>query len=212
MEALWSRNSQLQVRSRFEWHRQLGAHRTGELALLISLGALAAILTCIAASPIRLPGHAILRGTLPMILGLSLAPRHAAGALMSIAAAGVFAIANVFSLPHAPIAAAVAIIALGPRSTSPPPASPPPAGASTPASPPRASSPTWWRSPFASPSAPRRPTERPAPACSRPGRLHSPASPRSAPSPDSSAASSGSARNRAKWTRATHDLYRPRRH
>lgn len=114
MEALWSRNSQLQVRSRFDWSRQLGAHRTSELTLLMTLGALAAILTCIAASPIRLPGHAILRGTLPMILGLSLAPRHAAGALMSATAACVFAIANAFGLQQAPIAAAVAIITLGP--------------------------------------------------------------------------------------------------
>lgn len=114
MEALWSRNSQLEGRSRFEWHHQLGAHRTGELALLMTLGVLAAILTCIAASPIRLPGHAILRGTLPMILGLSLAPRHAAGALMSAAAACVFAIAALFGLQQAPLAAVVAIIALGP--------------------------------------------------------------------------------------------------
>jgi hypothetical protein len=85
-----------------------------DLSILIALGFAAAALTSINASPIRLPGHAILRGALPFIFGLSLAPRVSAGSLMSAAALAFFAAADLLSAHLPPLPAAVGLIALGP--------------------------------------------------------------------------------------------------
>lgn len=114
MLASWTENQNLSDRSRLGgWQRTLDGYAVREVAILLVLGLLAAGLTAIAESPIRLPGHAILRGTLPMILGLSLVPRRGAGTIMSVGAILGFAL----SLPFGgalPVAAACGLAFLGP--------------------------------------------------------------------------------------------------
>lgn len=58
----------------------------GELAVLGGLGALAAWATVGVQLRLGVPGHAILRGVLPMALGLSLVPRRGAGSIMGLGA------------------------------------------------------------------------------------------------------------------------------
>jgi hypothetical protein len=63
-----------------------GALSSAELAVLLGLGAVAAAGTMLLDFRLRLPGHAILRATLPMALGLALVPRKRAGISMSAGA------------------------------------------------------------------------------------------------------------------------------
>jgi hypothetical protein len=60
----------------------------GELLLLLTCGAAAAAAVAYVKLSLRIPGHSIVLATLPMVLGLSLAPRHLAGSVMSIGAVG----------------------------------------------------------------------------------------------------------------------------
>lgn len=115
MNALWYVNSRLAESSRWLSRRQrAGANATLEVALLVGLGILAALATSLGGNMLRVPGHAILRGTLPLVLGISLAPRRTAGSLMSASAALTFALmAGLgFRLPQA--AAATGLLCLGP--------------------------------------------------------------------------------------------------
>ena len=57
-----------------------------ELGILFGLGAIAAAATVLLDLRLRLPGHAILRATLPMALGLAMVPRRYAGISMSCGA------------------------------------------------------------------------------------------------------------------------------
>ncbi len=58
-----------------------------ELACLLACGAAAAAaIGCLHLS-LRVPGHAILRGALPMAMGLALVPRRSAGIVMAVGAA-----------------------------------------------------------------------------------------------------------------------------
>ena len=71
----WPRAARLR-----RWHvRQLPACAAWDLAILLALGILAAFAPTIPTGFIRMPGHAILRGTLPMVLGISLVPRRSSG-------------------------------------------------------------------------------------------------------------------------------------
>ena len=88
--------------------------RTQELAILIGLGVVAALATSVAASFIRLPGHAILRGTLPLILGVSFVPRRTAGSVMSAAAAATFGALRLGGMGLPNPAAWVGLLCLGP--------------------------------------------------------------------------------------------------
>lgn len=64
--------------------------------------------------PLRLPGHAILHGVVPMSLGLALVPRRCGGILMAIGA-GITAAAMTFAgLGRFQPAAVLSILALGP--------------------------------------------------------------------------------------------------
>lgn len=115
MTASWTLNDELAARSRLANYAPTpGASAAAQLVLLIALGALAAILTSIAAGPIRLPGHAILRGTLPLICGLSLAPRRGAGTIMSLAAMAAFALMSLVGATRVPFAAVAGLALLGP--------------------------------------------------------------------------------------------------
>ena len=57
-----------------------------ELGILLCVGAIAAVATVLLDMRLRLPGHAILRATLPMALGLAMVPRRYAGISMSFGA------------------------------------------------------------------------------------------------------------------------------
>jgi hypothetical protein len=85
-----------------------------ELALLVMLGAVAAVATTLAPGGWRMPGHAILRGTLPMILGISLAPRRTAGLVMSMAAAATFGVLRMGGMGLPNPAACAGLLCLGP--------------------------------------------------------------------------------------------------
>lgn len=111
MTASWTVNDELAARSRLaNYVPSPGASAAAQLALLIALGALAATLTSIAASPIRLPGHAILRGTLPLICGLS----RGAGTIMSLAAMVAFALITFVGATRVPFATVAGLAMLGP--------------------------------------------------------------------------------------------------
>jgi hypothetical protein len=86
-----------------------------ELACLLACGAFG-MFAVGAFHQLRLPfpGHAILRGAVPMGLGLALVPRYSAGVVMSIGAgitAGIMSWAGIGRFPHA---AVLSVLALGP--------------------------------------------------------------------------------------------------
>ena len=116
MEALWQTNFNLAEAAR--WPGVLGSRQTRtrvtELAILIALGVVAAIATTVAPGGLRIPGHAILRGTFPLILGISLVPRRSAGTTMSLAAAAAFLVLRIGGLGLPNPASGVGLLALGP--------------------------------------------------------------------------------------------------
>jgi len=57
-----------------------------ELALLMASGAAAAIVIGVVKLGLGIPGHSIVLSALPMAFGLSAAPRHMAGSVMSVSA------------------------------------------------------------------------------------------------------------------------------
>lgn len=59
-----------------------------ELLLLLSCGAAAAAAVAYVKLSLRIPGHSIVLAALPLVLGLSLAPRRLAGSAMSAGAVG----------------------------------------------------------------------------------------------------------------------------
>jgi hypothetical protein len=86
----------------------------GEVAILLVCGALAAIAVGAIHLQIRLPGHAILRGVIPMALGLALVPRQSSGMVMSVGAAIAAAVMSWGQIGRFPPAAILSIVALGP--------------------------------------------------------------------------------------------------
>lgn len=86
----------------------------GELAVLGGLGAIAAWATLFVQLRLHVPGHAILRGVLPMALGLALVPRRGSGTIMGLSA-GIVASAFVFGhAVRAQPAGVVGLVSLGP--------------------------------------------------------------------------------------------------
>jgi hypothetical protein len=115
MRAMWQTNRSLAAAARLTLPRRgQAAVSVVELTTLVMLGALAAIATSFAMGGLRLPGHAILRGTLPLIFGLSLVPRRTAGTVMSMAAATTFAALRMGGLGLPNPAAWVGLLCLGP--------------------------------------------------------------------------------------------------
>lgn len=115
MVALWQLNPGLAASARRSLPATASAHAAArDLATLLMLGAVAALATSFLPGGLRIPGHAILRGTLPMVLGMSLVPRRSAGAVMSLAAAGTFAALRLGGLGLPNPAACVGVLCLGP--------------------------------------------------------------------------------------------------
>jgi hypothetical protein len=85
-----------------------------ELACLVACGALAAVAIGVLHMSLRLPGHAILRGALPMALGLAFVPRHWAGTVMAFACAASAAAMSALHMGTFPSTAILSVVALGP--------------------------------------------------------------------------------------------------
>ncbi len=73
---------------------EISAQRV-DIPLLVAMGAAAALLTAFADLSLRIPGHKILLGVLPMSFGLAAAPRRRAGDVMALAAVLTAAALNV---------------------------------------------------------------------------------------------------------------------
>jgi hypothetical protein len=86
----------------------------GEVALLLVCGALAAIAIGAFHVQLRIPGHAILRGVIPMALGLALVPRQSSGMVMSVGAGLAAAAMNWGHVGRFPPAAILSVVILGP--------------------------------------------------------------------------------------------------
>jgi hypothetical protein len=83
-----------------------------EVLALIGSGVLAALAIAFIHLQLRVPGHAILRATLPIVLGVALAPRRFAGTIAGLASAasvGLFAAGGVGNLSPAAVASLLAI-------------------------------------------------------------------------------------------------------
>ncbi len=79
----WSVHPGLEASSRARWHVRDDELSSREVAILLGMGAVAAVGTSVFDLPLRIPGHAILRTMLPLAIGLALVPRKHAGAVMS---------------------------------------------------------------------------------------------------------------------------------
>jgi hypothetical protein len=85
-----------------------------ELACLLAFGALATAAVGLLHISIRLPGHAILRGALPMAMGLAFVPRRWSGIIMSIGAGAAATAMSAAQVGSFPATAMLSILALGP--------------------------------------------------------------------------------------------------
>jgi hypothetical protein len=85
-----------------------------ELLCLLACGALAAAAVGFLHLSFRVPGHAILRGTLPMAMGVALVPRRLAGIVMSIGAGAASVAMSVGHVGVFPPTAMLSVLALGP--------------------------------------------------------------------------------------------------
>jgi hypothetical protein len=115
MNALWQANRSLADAARWgALSDRRERSRAVELATLVTLGVVAALATSVPWHGLRLPGHAILRGTLPLVLGISLVPRRTAGSVMSLSAAATFVALRLGGLGLPNPAAWVGVLCLGP--------------------------------------------------------------------------------------------------
>jgi hypothetical protein len=85
-----------------------------ELSTLVAAGALAAAAVAFMQLDLRVPGHSILRATLPIVLGVALVPRRFAGTIAGLAAAGSVVTFLVTGVAHFQIAAFTSLVAIGP--------------------------------------------------------------------------------------------------
>lgn len=85
-----------------------------EIACLLACGGLAVLAIGFIHLPIRVPGHAILRGLVPVAMGLALVPRRSAGSVTAMGAAFTSAALTSFGVGRFPPAAVLSAIALGP--------------------------------------------------------------------------------------------------
>ena len=85
-----------------------------ELACLLACGAMAALAIGLLHLSLRMPGHAILRGVLPMAMGLALVPRRSAGTVMAIGAGVTATAMSAGQIGSFPPTAMLSVLALGP--------------------------------------------------------------------------------------------------
>ena len=85
-----------------------------ELLVLALAGVTAACAASFLTLGIRVPGHAILYATFPMALGYAVSPRRGSGTLMAVWAGVIGLLLVLADLGRRPLAAFVAVVALGP--------------------------------------------------------------------------------------------------
>jgi hypothetical protein len=85
-----------------------------EFACLLACGALAALAVGLVHLQLRVPGHAILRGALPMAMGLALVPRRLSGLVMAIGAGITSTAMGAAHIGTFPASSMVSVLALGP--------------------------------------------------------------------------------------------------
>lgn len=105
---------QLQSASRLPQIATSARISQAELACLFACGAVAALCVGMIHLPVRLPGHAILRGALPMALGFALVSRRLSGSVMSLSATMVSAAMATGGIGRFPPAALLSVAILGP--------------------------------------------------------------------------------------------------
>jgi hypothetical protein len=85
-----------------------------EVACLVACGVLAALAIGFLHHSLRMPGHAIIRGALPMAMGLALVPRRSAGTVMAIGAGITAAGLTAMNVGSFPVPAMLSVLVLGP--------------------------------------------------------------------------------------------------
>ncbi len=87
---------------------------TMELAILVVAGVLSATAVAFMPLPLRIPGHAIVKAALPMVLGMALVPRGFAGTISGLAAGGTVGVFLMTGIGHLQAAAITSLLAIGP--------------------------------------------------------------------------------------------------
>jgi hypothetical protein len=101
--------------SRIRLRRDSGEQFTAqEAAMLLGVGVLAAAMVTWMPLPLRIPGHAILKAAVPIVLGVAAVPRPLAGSIAGLAAAAMLSLSLAMGAAHVPAAAATALLAIGP--------------------------------------------------------------------------------------------------
>src|SRR5262245_55886619 len=85
-----------------------------ELLILTIAGALAACFVAFFSTPLQIPGHAILKATLPIACGVALAPRTWSGTIAGSSAAITSALLLLFGMGHLQPAAMTSLLLVGP--------------------------------------------------------------------------------------------------
>jgi hypothetical protein len=93
--------------------RRAGISAT-EFACLVACGALAAFATGFIHLSLHVPGHAILRGALPMAMGFAFVPRRSAGIIMALVAGFTASLMSVGHVGVFPPTSMLSVLALGP--------------------------------------------------------------------------------------------------
>jgi uncharacterized membrane protein YgcG len=116
MSSGWPINQPLRETSRLGSLSRPGERASArELVALGGLAIAAMLATAFLSNPgIRVPGHAILRGVLPMALGLALVPRRGSGSLMGAVAAATAFVLHLGGLGRMQPGTMVGVIMLGP--------------------------------------------------------------------------------------------------
>jgi hypothetical protein len=104
----------LRDRSRVPVISREGTISVAEIAFLLLCGAFAALAIGFLHLSLRIPGHAILRGVLPMAAGLAFVPRRSAGTVMAIGAGLTSSILSVANVGSFPASAMISVLLLGP--------------------------------------------------------------------------------------------------
>ena len=85
-----------------------------EFACLLTCGALAALAIGLLHLRLHMPGHAILRGALPMAMGLALVPRRWSGIITAIGAGATATVMSAAQIGTFPATSMLSVFALGP--------------------------------------------------------------------------------------------------
>jgi len=110
----FSANQELRLASRLPAVNSSMRISATELICLLACGAMTALAAGFLHMSLRIPGHAILRGVLPMAVGMALVPRWSSGMLMSIGAGVTAAGMSLAGVGRFPPASLIGILALGP--------------------------------------------------------------------------------------------------